>query len=301
MIWFDAGEAAHEDGRQLLCIVAEGHATGHPEVCSGISALLYTVAAWIWEKQDDPALEEEAWQACIGKGEAFIRMPRTPETELVFHLVKLGVGLLASVAPDAFRADVRRSFDLAAFGGGEAGQAPAGAVEQVRRAAPGASPRPTAATETPEASAGTCTGEALPEPAADPAALAAERHARAAAFAAARCRSWLAEAEALRSRDPGFDLAAMARDRVFTLLLAGGVPMAAAYRAADVEGVARRAADAARRDLAERIRAGALRPTEAGAASQPAFALRPDPSRLDDGQVRDVLARIDRRERVSFG
>ena len=133
------------------------------------------------------------------------------------------------------------------------------------------------------------------------AALRSRRDRAAAAFADARCRSWLAEAEALQARCPDFDLAAMSRDRVFTTLLAAGLGVAAAWRAADAEGTARRAAAEARRDLAARIRAGMARPAEAGAASQAAFTVRADPGRFSDGQVRDVLAKLDRRERVSFG
>ena len=378
-------------GATDLALYAEGHAAGSPEVCAGVSALLYALAAWVGEQREreaDPELAAKRWQGNVGKGSAAFRMPRTPETEPVFHLVRLGLDLLSGAAPKALevRSGGPEAFDPAAFGepAAEGGETPAAEGTDCRGAArlamtgeaegntdcrgaarlamtgeaegntdcrgaarlamTGESEDLTAAQRDPgspsfRAGAGAGVGIRVPAPeetdcrgaarlamtgegegntdcrgaarlamtgeggeetvpAPDPA---AERHARASAFARERCRSWLAEAEALRGRCPDFDLGAMAHDRVFTLLLAGGVPMEAAYRAADAEGLARRAAAAARRELAERIRANAARPTEAGAAAQPAFALRPDPGRMDAGQVREVLARIDRRERVSFG
>ena len=358
-------------GASDLTLIAEGHATGNPAVCAGVSVLLYTLANWILDCAHNEGWPEAACRTEIGEGRACLRMPATRDGELVFRAIGNGLALLVAADPAALyvrlkEEDTRRAKgpDLAAFGepaegaaaGPEAplGEPPVGnAVLSVPSAASiagetrnagdgvpygteagggddaaGTTPpkcgpacphageddaamrasRPTAASPVGHAVPGVPRNaeDSVPyaedaDPAPDPAALAAERHARAAAFAAARCRSWLAEAETLQKRCPDFDLAALAHDRVFTLLLAGGVPMEAAYRAADVEGTARRAAAEARRDLAERIRANALRPTEAGAASQPAFALRPDPNRLDEGQVRDVLARLDRRERVSFG
>ena len=130
---------------------------------------------------------------------------------------------------------------------------------------------------------------------------AAAYHARASAFAAARCRAWLAEAEALADAEPGFDLAAAGRSRVFTALLRAGLPLREAWRAANVDAVARRAAADARAALSADIRARGARPTEAGAAAMPAFAARPDVRRLTDAEVRDVLGRVERREHVSFG
>ena len=44
-----------------------------------------------------------------------------------------------------------------------------------------------------------------------------------------------------------------------------------------------------------------LRPAEAGAAAVPAFAQREDVAGLSDAEVRAVLGRVERRERVSFG
>jgi len=319
MIQFHVCEITRtEDGSRFFFISADGHATGSPEVCAGVSALLYTVAAWVREQMHGPDSDPKQWRASIGKGTAYFEMPRTPETLLVAHLVGLGARLLASAAPgtiDLWTFDGAGVPNLEAFDGGDGtdSSAPVG-----RELAPAAALAPVCHPEQAKRVEGSFVSEheaeersldfarddMQREPSAvpDAAALALEaRHERASAFATARCRAWLAEAEGIRARNPDFDLAALARNRVFTLLLAGGVPIEQAWRAADVDAVARRAASDARRDLAERIRAGAVRPTEAGAASQPAFALRDDPGRLSDGQVRDVLARLERRERVSFG
>ena len=138
-------------------------------------------------------------------------------------------------------------------------------------------------------------------PAADPFAAAREYHARASEFAAARCARWLAEAETLTAEEPDFDLAAAGQSRVCTALLRAGLPLRAAWRAANVDAVARRAAEEARAAVAADIRARGARCPEAGAAAAPAFGQREDVSRLSDAEVRAVLGRVERRERVSFG
>ena len=126
-------------------------------------------------------------------------------------------------------------------------------------------------------------------------------HLRADAFARARCALWQQQAEALHARHPDFDYAAMARDRVFTTLLAAGLPMERAWRAADAERLARAAAAEARRAMAAEVRARGSRVTESGCAPAPAFGVRPDVGRMSDEQVRSVLARIDNREHITFG
>jgi hypothetical protein len=77
--------------------------------------------------------------------------------------------------------------------------------------------------------------------------------------------------------------------------------MIEAWRAANVDAVARRAAAEARRAVTADIRARGARPAEAGAAATPAFVSREDVARLTDDEVRDVLGRVARREHVSFG
>ena len=143
---------------------------------------------------------------------------------------------------------------------------------------------------------------AVPPEAVRAAAAAAAYRARAEDFAAERCRGWLDEAAAFGEREPDFDLAARLRaGGVFPCLLRYGLPLAEAWRAANVDAVARRAAERARIALADDIRARGLRPAEAGAAAVPAFAQREDVAGLSDAEVRAVLGRVERRERVSFG
>ena len=77
--------------------------------------------------------------------------------------------------------------------------------------------------------------------------------------------------------------------------------MERAWRAATVEQRERDAAARAERAVAEDIRARGARPAELGGRSVPALSPRSDAARLSDSEVLDVLARLARRERVSFG
>ena len=124
---------------------------------------------------------------------------------------------------------------------------------------------------------------------------------RAHVFAAAQSARWAAEGEALRAREPDFDLDAMRGDPVFALLLTHGVPMERAWRASTVDERVSRAAAAAEKAVTDHIRLRGARPPEAGSGGGAAYALRPDVSRLSDSEVLGVLARLDRHERVSFG
>ena len=138
-------------------------------------------------------------------------------------------------------------------------------------------------------------------PAPDPFAAARAYHARASEFAAARCARWLAEVETLAAEEPDFDLAAASQNRACTALLRAGLPLRTAWRAANVDNLVRRAAEEARAAVAADIRARGARCPEAGAANLPGFGQREDVSRLSDAEVRAVLGRVERRERVSFG
>ena len=130
---------------------------------------------------------------------------------------------------------------------------------------------------------------------------AARREARARALAEAQSRRWALEAAALRARQPDFDLDAMRADPTFALLLTHGASLERAWRAATVEQRERAARAEAERALSADIRARGLRPAEAGAGSDAVIDLRPDVRSLSDREVLDVLERLKRRERVSFG
>ncbi len=126
-------------------------------------------------------------------------------------------------------------------------------------------------------------------------------HFRADSFAEQCCRRWLEEAEQLAQRYPEFSLDEMQRNRVFTLLLGGGVPMEQAYRAAAVETIERQAAAGAEKAVTANIRARGSRPEEAGAAPTPAFGVKETVSNLSDREVLEILARISSREKITFG
>lgn len=123
--------------------------------------------------------------------------------------------------------------------------------------------------------------------------------ARAHAFALDRSAKWSAQAEECARKNPGFDLRAMCADPTFRLLLTNGADVERAWQAATVRERMAEAAAAAEKAVADNIRARGARPQEAG-AGMPRQSLRPDASRLSDSEVLDVIARLDRRERVSF-
>ena len=123
--------------------------------------------------------------------------------------------------------------------------------------------------------------------------------ARAHAFALDRSAKWSAQAEECARKNPGFDLHAMCADPTFRLLLTNGADVERAWQAATVRERMAEAAAAAEKAVADNIRARGARPQEAG-AGMPRQSLRPDASRLSDSEVLDVIARLDRRERVSF-
>ena len=123
--------------------------------------------------------------------------------------------------------------------------------------------------------------------------------ARAHAFALDRSAKWSAQAEECARKNPGFDLGAMCADPTFRLLLTNGADVERAWQAATVRERMAEAAAAAEKAVADNIRARGARPQEAG-AGMPRQSLRPDASRLSDSEVLDVIARLDRRERVSF-
>ena len=157
-------------------------------------------------------------------------------------------------------------------------------------------------------------GEALPEAAGRDALPEARRggacpsreeaeaaEAAARGFAALQSEAWLTQAAALRARQPDFDLDAMRADPTFALLLMHGAPLEQAWRAATVTERERAAAAEAERALTADIRARGSRPPEAGAGAAPGFSLRPDVAAMSDGEVREVLARLAEKERISFG
>ena len=86
-----------------LRILAEGHALGRPDVCAGVSALLYALAGWITDAAAAQGWDAYRWDARIGKGAASLRAPRTPEAETVFAFTLRGLAQVAAAAPEALR------------------------------------------------------------------------------------------------------------------------------------------------------------------------------------------------------
>ena len=84
-----------------LSLRVSGHATGRPEVCAGVSALLYALKGWAEAAAAQEAWPRGEWEARIGKGSATLRLPRTEGAELAFGLVFRGLLQIYATAPEA--------------------------------------------------------------------------------------------------------------------------------------------------------------------------------------------------------
>ena len=84
-----------------LTLLACGHATGRPEVCAGVSALLYALKGWADNCTERELWPAGDWETRVGKGSAYFRLPRTEGAEPAFGLVFHGLLQIYATAPDA--------------------------------------------------------------------------------------------------------------------------------------------------------------------------------------------------------
>lgn len=118
--------------------------------------------------------------------------------------------------------------------------------------------------------------------------------------------AWMQEAEALKKVFPGLDLAAEIQNPEFGKLLRAGVGVKAAYQVIHGEDITQAAVAAAvksaKEQVAKSMASGAARPSEGGAGGgTPAVSPKVDVAGMSRDQVRDVMARVARGEKISFG
>lgn len=122
--------------------------------------------------------------------------------------------------------------------------------------------------------------------------------------AEAQMRRWAGEARELQTRYPDFDIRRAMADETFRSLLRARVPMQTAYEVADLErikgAVAARAAREAEAKLTATIRANGARPVEGGASGAPGSSVKPDPGRMSEAEILELMERARRGEKIIF-
>jgi len=117
-------------------------------------------------------------------------------------------------------------------------------------------------------------------------------------------RQWEVQAQQAKAVYPGFDLAAEVRDPQFLSMLRAGVPVQTAYEVvhmAEIKaGIAQMQAQATEKQVVDSIRAKGARPQENGTSSQSAFIVKDDVSRLSGKDIREIMRRVERGEKISF-
>lgn len=111
-------------------------------------------------------------------------------------------------------------------------------------------------------------------------------------FIEQRVREWQEQAEALKSKYPGFDFEADSQDKEFMSMLRAGVSVEAAYQAKHYQDLIRSAVETARSEtekaVVDNIRAKGSRPTEGGASSGSAPAVGYDVHNLTREQRAEI-------------
>ncbi len=117
-------------------------------------------------------------------------------------------------------------------------------------------------------------------------------------------RRWYEEAEQVKAVYPSFDLSAEVKNQQFLSMLKSRVPMQHAFEVVHLDdikaGVARMQAKATEKQVVDGIRAKGARPQENGTASQSAFTVKDDVSKLTKAERAEIARRVARGERISF-
>ena len=115
---------------------------------------------------------------------------------------------------------------------------------------------------------------------------------------------WLKQAESAKVRYPNLDLATEIQNPKFLDLLRSNVDVEAAYKVIHMDDIVSGAMEAAVRTAADKVSksvaANAVRPSENG-SGQGAATVKTDVSKLNRKDIDEVIRRVARGERVSFG
>ena len=115
---------------------------------------------------------------------------------------------------------------------------------------------------------------------------------------------WTREAEAMKAKYPGFDLAEEAKNPDFISLLSSNVPLEHAYRTIHLEEIMDQAVSAAtmatQKQVTDNIRARGSRPQEAGLNSSNGIEHKVDVDKLTKSDIFELARRAERGEIISF-
>jgi hypothetical protein len=116
---------------------------------------------------------------------------------------------------------------------------------------------------------------------------------------------WMNEAESLKGIYPSFNLQAEMKNPEFVKLLQSGIDVRPAYEVLHLGDIMPAAmqftAKTVEQKLANKIAANGARPTENGISSQSASVTKSDVSQLTKADRQEVLRRVARGEKISFG
>lgn len=117
-------------------------------------------------------------------------------------------------------------------------------------------------------------------------------------------QKWMADAESVKAKYPGFDVDVEAENPAFMSMLKSGVPMEHAYKVLHMDEIVTEAmttsAAQAEKRVVENVRAKGARPTENGVAAQSGFIVKDDVSKLSRKERAEIARRAMRGETISF-
>ena len=120
----------------------------------------------------------------------------------------------------------------------------------------------------------------------------------------ARIQGWIREGEALKAKFPDFDFYAESEDPGFMSMLRAGIPVEHAYKVKHFDRIMADTTNAAKAETEKRIvdnvRASGTRPVENGAASQSAFTVKDDVTKLSKADRAEIARRAIRGENIKF-
>ena len=115
---------------------------------------------------------------------------------------------------------------------------------------------------------------------------------------------WTQEAESLKAKYPGFDLAEEAKNQDFVSMLASNVPMEQAYKVIHMDEIMEATVNAAmaqtQKQVTDNIRARGSRPAEAGLNSSNGIEHKVDVERLSGKDLRELARRAERGEIITL-
>ena len=134
--------------------------------------------------------------------------------------------------------------------------------------------------------------------------LNAQKNAQDKARAKAQAESWYNEAEQLKQKFPKFNLTDELKDPAFLSMLKSGTPMEHAYKVQHFDellgSTMQVTAQAVERSVVDNIRAKGRRPAENGTASQSAFTIKDDVSKLTKRDRAEIARRAALGETIKF-